>query len=250
MSEAQKGCEVTAAGRKFRKRDLVRLIVIAALLIGGAVWVSSPTVRHYISHVQEVKQLLESLGNKAIPVFLIGATVLISFGFPRLAILPLAGFLFGFIWGLVWTQLATLIGYYALFLIVRWAGRSVVEQRWPQVKKLHYAIEGRAVPAIIVLRQLPISGFLINVVLALSPIRHRDFLVGSFLGTLPEAIPLTFVGSSLADVSRTRSAIWVAGGTIVVLILWGLFSLLIRRTRTFGSLERQFEAIEEVDSNN
>ena len=44
-------------------------------------------------------------------------------------------------------------------------------------------------------RQLPISGLITNLLLGLAPIRHLDFLVGTAIGLLPEAIPFTLVAS-------------------------------------------------------
>ena len=63
---------------------------------------------------------------------------------------------------------------------------------------------------------------LINLCLGLSYVTQRDFLIGTALGLLPEAIPATLIGAGLTsrrgsptDLALAAAAfgvIWIAGG--------------------------------------
>ena len=74
-----------------------------------------------------------------------------------------------------------------LFLFVRWGGRDFVLCHWPRVGRLRGRFHSHSAALLVfAVRQLPISGLIINFLLGLSPIRHRHFLLGTAFGILPE----------------------------------------------------------------
>ena len=50
---------------------------------------------------------------------------------------------------------------------------------------------------IFLVRQLPIAGIVPNLILGLTPVKHRYFLLGSFLGYLPSSALVAAIGSGL-----------------------------------------------------
>jgi uncharacterized membrane protein YdjX (TVP38/TMEM64 family) len=60
-------------------------------------------------------------------------------------------------------------------------------------------IRRNGIISVCVLRLLPINGFTTNIALGLSPVSHVDFLAGSALGLIPEAIPFTLIGTGVTQ---------------------------------------------------
>jgi uncharacterized membrane protein YdjX (TVP38/TMEM64 family) len=165
---------------------------------------------------------------------------LIVMGFPRLLFCPIGGAVFGWSWGLVWTQIPTLIGYYILFLFVRWGGQGYVLRRWPRLQRMHKVFHKGAIPTIFVMRQLPISGLVINLLLGLSPIQHLDFVIGTAIGLLPEAMAMTAIGSGAVAMSKGQSAALVAVAVGAMVLVWIVFSVLVRRSKMFAHLRAEY----------
>ena len=220
------------------KMPVKPLIVFGVLLLGVLIVYLSP-LKHYLQHIRDIKEQLRSFGLAGPLIYMAGVLVLISLGFPRLLFCPIGGIAFGFFQGLVWTQIPTLVGYYAIFLFVRWGGRDFVIRHWPRVSHMHAVFTRNTIPTILVIRQLPISGLIINLFLGLSPIRHRDFLIATAIGLLPEAIPFTLVGSSAGKYSVAQSAACMVAAIVVLLVVWLSFWLIARKSKLFDRVRGQ-----------
>lgn len=221
-------------------KPFAKPLIVMLVLGGGLLALAKSPLRSYLAHADQMRATMEALGSWAAVAYIAVASVLMAFGFPRYVCLPIAGLAFGFWWGLLWTQVATLFGYYGTFAFVRWGGKSFVERYVPRLRKMHRVFHEHAVPTIVLMRLAPVSGVLINLLLGLSPITHGDFLWGTLLGTLPEAIVMTYVGSSAAHLSRSESVAWVAGGLIFVVLVWIVFSWVVRRSRSFHEVEKEY----------
>jgi uncharacterized membrane protein YdjX (TVP38/TMEM64 family) len=222
------------------KIPLKPLLVLAMLGVSILVVYLSP-LREYLHHVKEIKARLHSLGVLGPVIYMAAVFVLISMGFPRLLFCPIGGMAFGFIRGLLWTQIATLLGYYVIFLFVRWGGRDFVLRHWPKLGRPHRVFERHAIPAIIAIRQLPISGLVINLLLGVSPVRHLDFIVGTAIGLIPEAIPFTLVASGAVKVGGGESAAYVVGAVLILVVLWVGLWLVARRSKLFAEIHEEVE---------
>lgn len=219
------------------------LLVLAVLAVCMVVVYLSP-LREYLGQVKQIKARLNSLGLLGPVVYMTAVFLMISLGFPRLVFCPLGGMIFGFVKGLLWTQIPTLLGYYVIFLFVRWGGRDWVLRHWPRLQRPHKVFERHAVPAIVVMRQLPISGLIINLALGVSPIRHRDFLIGTAIGLFPEAIPFTLVASGTVKAGGGESAAYVVGAVLILLVLWAGLWFFARRSKLFAEVRE--EAVEDT----
>src|SRR5512147_2079051 len=96
----------------FPWKPLMMLAVVAAAF---ALVYFTPA-RKYLGNIQSVKYWLLSLGWVAPAAWMGIVFVLVAAAMPRLLLCPIGGLAFGFSRGLLWTQVATLGGYYALFL--------------------------------------------------------------------------------------------------------------------------------------
>ncbi len=97
--------------------------------------------------------------------------------------------------------------------------------------RLQSFILQEGVMGVILARQLPVPGLLVNLMLGLVALRHRDFLIGTAVGQLPEAVPCTLIGAGLLESSFGHS-VWVIGLAVAVAVLFwiGLRRLLRRET--------------------
>jgi uncharacterized membrane protein YdjX (TVP38/TMEM64 family) len=146
--------------------------------------------------------------------------LLVAAGIPRLVLAAAGGAALGFWSGLLVVQIGSILGHYAVFLIVRWGGRDFVLQRWPTLSRVADFIHDRGIVGVLLARQLPLHGMLVNLGLGLSRVTHRDFLLGTAIGILPEAIPVTLAAAGLINAPAQHTARFFVVGTIVVAILW------------------------------
>jgi len=206
--------------------------------------------RKYLGNVPLVKSWLLSLGWVGPAVWMGVVFVLVAAGMPRLLFCPVGGLAFGFWYGLLWTQVPTLLGYYVLFLFVRWGGQDFVLRHWPRVGRLKKHFHGHSAALLVFgMRQLPISGLIINFLLGVSPIRHGHFLLGTAFGILPEAIPFTLVASGLFKLSGKNTPLYIAAAVGIFLLVCTVMWYFSRHNKLLAELRNETEiADEEAES--
>jgi uncharacterized membrane protein YdjX (TVP38/TMEM64 family) len=212
-----------------------RAIKQAAVLLGGllalGVLASLPPVRHLLLDNQSrVKQFIHDCGPWAPVVFTASVAVLVGCGLPRLAFHFLGGALFAFWGGLLWSSIGTIIGYGVVFFAVRQLGlRELILRKHPAWAKLAARLKHHTVPAVILFRQIPLPGMVTNAVLGLSPIRRREFFLGTSIGLLPEAVPMVLIGSGLRKADLGQMALWLFGAVALFLAVWITWGASARR---------------------
>jgi len=209
----------------------MRTALAILALAGALVAVYVTPLRGALSEVGRLSSWLRGLGWVAPAIFVPAATGLIAVGCPRLLLCPIAGMAFGFLPGLLWAQVSALLGSYATFLFVRWSGREYVLGRWPRLRRYSHVIAGSGSFSVLLIRQIPLSGIWINALLGLSHVRHRDFLVGTAIGTLPEAVPVTLLGAGITQMSFGKGIAYVLAAAIWFVVAWQLVRWLRRSAR-------------------
>jgi uncharacterized membrane protein YdjX (TVP38/TMEM64 family) len=154
-------------------------------------------------------------------VLTLGVAVLAALGFPRFLFFLIAGMTLGFWSGLLWTLSGTLLGNYALFLAVRsvgheWALRVLARRG----KRLHDLVREEGVAGVVLARQLPVPGLVVNLACGLLPLRHRQFLIGTVIGQLPEAIPFTLFGAGVIGGFSKKSAGLIGLAVVALVLAW------------------------------
>lgn len=183
-------------------------VFLLVLALGVAIYFTP--LKSWLEQGQAIKDELALFGLAAPLVFALTAAALTAVGVPRLLVCSLAGIVFGFAWGLLWSQLATVLGSYATFLFVRWRGRDYTLAHFPRLKRFTRKLENRGLLSVLLLRQLPMNGFYNNIFLGLTPVSHRDFLLGSLLGFLPLGLTACLIGAGLIQADFTRAVQYVA----------------------------------------
>lgn len=226
----------------FPWKPLLMLLVVAAAF---ALAYLTPA-RMYLADIQTIKRWLISLGWLGPAAWMAIVFALVAAGMPRLLFCPIGGLAFGFWHGLLWTQVATLAGYYALFLFVRWGGRGFVLRHWPRVGRLkkHFHTHS-ATLFVFAIRQLPISGLIINFLMGLSPIRHRHFLLGTAFGILPEAIPFTLVASGTVKLTSQNTPLYIAAAVAVLLLVCAALWYFSRHSKLLVALRGETQTADE-----
>jgi len=126
--------------------------------------------------------------------------VLVALGAPRLIFYVLGGLAFGFWHGLLLAQAGAVTGSWLTFCAVRKGGRGWLQQRFGGHRFVGKAFRVRSsVKAVVMIRQLPLTSVMINGGLALSQVSARVFLLGTFIGYLPQGIIAALIGSGVVD---------------------------------------------------
>jgi len=196
-----------------------RKIVVLAAIVGvvlALAWLSP--LRGWLGRAREVSGQLRGLGVLAPLVVMGSVAVLVALGFSRLLLCTIAGMALGFWSGLLWAQLGTLLGNYATFLVARFLARGWAEQCLSRRGKLPALLQRKGIAGVILARQMPVPGLLVNLACGLFPLRHRDFLIGTLIGQLPEAVPCTLIGAGALAGSFARS-VWVIGLAVAVAVV-------------------------------
>jgi len=226
----------------FSLKPLIMLVVVAVAFV----LVHFTPAREYLSNIQNIKYWLLSLGWVGPAVWMGIVFVLVAAGTPRLLFCPIGGLAFGFWRGLLWTQVATLAGYYVLFLFVRWGGQDFVLRHWPRLGRLRRHFRGHsAALGVFAMRQLPISGLIINFLLGLSPVRHHHFLLGTAFGILPQAIPFTLVASGMFKLTGRNTPFYIAAAVGMLLLVCASLWYFSRHSKLLAELRQETEAADE-----
>jgi len=146
-------------------------------------------------------------------------TALVALGAPRLMFYVLGGMAFGLWQGLLLAQVGSLAGSYITFCAVRSGGRGWLKERFGNHRLVGKAFRVRSsIKAVALIRQLPISSVMINSGLALSQVNARVFLIGSFIGYLPQGVIATLIGSGLVDEKAMDGFGKLATAAVVLLV--------------------------------
>lgn len=223
------------------RRPVFKAILLLLVILGLLGMIYASPLRQYLTRLREINTSLSQLGILAPLIFTLGMAILVGAGCSRLLLCTVGGMAFGFWEGLLWTQLGTLIGSYLMFLFVRWGGQELVLRRWPRLGQLHMFMGRRGILTVMLVRQLPIGGIFLNIILGLTPIRHFDFLLGTVIGNLPEAIPCLLIGSSALQL-RPEQSIWQIVLAIgLLLLVWLGVGLYLRASQTAATVKHKVE---------
>lgn len=206
-----------SAGKSEKKLLVMALVVIACIAVVHF------TPLKTLTNDQTWKQQIHHFGIWASTLFFLVSTGLIAVGIPRMFLCGLASVLFGFKTGLVIGQMSALLGSYTTFVFARWGGRQWVAHRIENNKRLRDLLKKPSTFTVFLVRQLPIAGVVPNLILGLTPVKHRYFLLGSFLGYLPSSALVAAIGSGLGKgFSKQTLAYSISQITLAMLGLAGI----------------------------
>ncbi len=212
-------------------RPIIKALILFVILLAAIALIHLTPVRQSLEDVHALSLKIKALGWWSPLAFTAIAGILISVGVPRLLLCSVGGMAFGFYWGLILSQMGTLIGYYITFLFVRWSGREYILNKWPKLNKYKDFFKAKGILIVLLIRQMPIAGFYINIVLGLSHIRHANFLLGTVVGILPEAIPATMIGAGVISLSPAKSITAISIAVVFFVIVWTIVGRYLRSSK-------------------
>lgn len=207
-----------------------RLLVLAALVAAFVTFLAvGPDEAEIISRSAEWRTAARQNLLVAVGLFALAHAGLVALSLPvNLWLTVLAGFLFGAWVGAAVVSAASTAGAAVAFAAARYVFAGPVRRAALTRPRFASALAriDRGVAAhgafyVAVLRMTPVFPFwLVNLGLALTPIRLRDYLLASWLAMLPVTAVLAAAGAELAEITSFRDAL--APRVLVVLALMPL----------------------------
>ncbi|WP_233998955.1 TVP38/TMEM64 family protein [Microbulbifer pacificus] len=169
-------------------------------------------ILHYFNlddRLIELMQWMDTLGWQAGIWFALVIAVAIVFLFPGVIFTMGAGFVFGVIKGTIYVVLGTTLGAAMAFLIARYLfGQRTSAWVMSKIKpdNLGEIVRDEGWRMIMLTRMVPLFPFkLTNYFFGLTPLKFRDFVIGTFIGVIPITVNNVYVGSIAADLASIGS---------------------------------------------
>lgn len=170
---------------------------------------------------QQLQQWLEAMGGFAPVIYILLYTVGTLLILPSTPLNLTGGAIFGIWWGALWTTIAALVAAVVAFAFTRTIGRELVTKklagRWQAVDA---EISQGGLFYLFAIRLLPIIPYgIVNFVAGLTSIKFRDYLIGTFLGTLPGVLPFVMMGAGITKISQ--------GNILPLMVAFALTGILV-----------------------
>ena len=202
---------------------------ILALLLISSPFILTLPLKEWADHSETLRESFTTMGLWAPVAFILLTTIGTAFGLPRLVFCMVAGWLFGFAYGFLWSQLGSLFGAYGLFLLARSSQPERLLLKYPKLRHISTPV-GTGWLSVLLVRQLPLAGLYNDILLGWSPVTHRDFWIGSFIGFLPLGITASLLGAGAIEADLGRVAAYFALATLIFFLLsYGIKRLINRK---------------------
>lgn len=212
----------SATGRS--RRILLRVAAALALLLVLSVTARALGVRDWFASGDVLRGRIDRAGAAGpllfVALYLVAPYLLL----PRLLPATLSGALFGVWRGFGYTYAASLLAASGSFWMGRWIGGRSPDEAG-EGGRAGRRIGWRTICAIRMVPLMP--GDPVNLAIAQTATPYRTYLLGTALGVAPSLAAYAAVGEGLAW--RDRSALWIGGGVLLLLLVAGLLAL--RRSR-------------------
>jgi len=207
-------------------------LAVLALALGGLAITWRWTPLHEWLNLKSLVRLAETLNDMPFtPIAVVCAYVVSGFlMIPVTILIAVTGIVFGPVVGGLYAIAGALLSAFAGYMLGQWLGHDMVRRfAGDRINRLSRRIAQRGIPAVAIVRLLPIAPFtVINVVAGASHIGLRDFLVGTLIGLSPGILlTVTFV-HHLVEAVREPNVIAFAVLAVVAGILIGI-AILSRR---------------------
>ena len=208
------------------------ILVIVALLIGSYFWLD---LGQYVS-LDELRQRRDQLLTFTeqhfwgmLAAYMAVYILMAALSLPGAAILTLAGgALFGLVAGSIAVSFASSIGATLVFLAARFLFRDSIQKKFKKrLRAINAGVEKDGAFYLLALRLVPVFPFwVINLVMALTPIRTWTYYWVSQVGMLPATIVYVNAGTQLGQIESTGDIL--SPGLIGAFALLGLLPLILR----------------------
>ena len=187
-----------------RSRPWIRIgAVVLFLALLGAAWQWTPLKD--LVDLQRLAAWIEPHRNAwyVLPMISIAFIALGLVMFPVLVLILATGVAFGPWLGSLYAAAGCLASASVGFAIGRRAGLARLERvAGPRVRKLSQKLGRNGTLAVFLMRKIPAPYMLSNIIVGASPVRYRDFILGTVLGMGPMIVALAGFGYQLTRVVK------------------------------------------------
>ncbi len=240
------------------KQLALRLLLIAVFLAAVAAFFAFDLNQYF--NLETLRIQRDSLLRFAeqnlvlvLSVYMLVYILMAALSVPGAAVLTIAGgALFGVVVGTIAVSFASTIGATLVFLAARFLFRDAIQKRFGRrLKAINEGVERDGAFYLLALRLVPAFPFwVINLVMALTPIRTWTYYWVSQLGMLPATVVYVNAGTQLAQIESTGDIL--SPGLIGAFVLLGLLPLLLRwvlRMLRYRKVYRDFAKPARFDYN-
>lgn len=155
--------------------------------------------------IEEFRLIIKNFGILA-PVIFIAIFVFATIFIPSTPFLAIAGILFGFRFGFVYTLIGSFLSAMIVFLISRklgkdWADDILQNKYMKKLDEYNKKLEQGAIYDLIIFRILPIMPLnVLNILMGISRIGIRDYIIGTIIGLIPSNIIGVYFGEILTKI--------------------------------------------------
>lgn len=209
-------------------RRWVGLAVVALLIVAAIVaW------RLGYIEPRGIADWLESVGGEWwAPIAFIGLYIVFNvLLIPATALTLTAGIVWGWVEGGLWVLLASSIASLIPYLIARGGSEWVVRKLESAGGKIYEKLRDEGFMTLLLLRLIPLAAYnVLNYAAGLAGIRLRDYVLATFIGTIPGIFIFTYLADSIA-----RGVVSGSDAFVRILIAGALLAALALLTRLFAS---------------
>jgi pyruvate/2-oxoglutarate dehydrogenase complex dihydrolipoamide dehydrogenase (E3) component/uncharacterized membrane protein YdjX (TVP38/TMEM64 family) len=215
---------------------MIKKIVFLSLIAAAVIAFFALGFNQYLS-LEGVKQLQIDLASwradrpLILALILFASYVLITaLSLPGAAVMTLlVGAIFGLGWGLIIASFASSIGATLAFLMTRYVLRDTIQARFGErLKAINDGVAREGSFYLFSLRLVPLFPFfLINMLMALTPLKLRQFYWVSQLGMLPGTLVYVNAGSQLSELTSLSGIL--SPSLLFSFVLLGVFPLIAKK---------------------
>ena len=211
-----------------------RAALLGLLVIAGVAIVYISPVRGLLSStgIDGLRSWLAGTGSWAPAAFLVLTAAGVAIGAPRLLFAAVAGLSFGWLPGSLLALLGTVAGCLVTFGYARTLGRPWLQaRRGARLERVNNAFRDHGILVNLAIRAAPVGNcHVANLLMAVSPISLRDFVLGTLLGTLPETVIYALFASAAAQGTLRAGLAHAVGGGVLLLVLGTSHLVMMRRS--------------------
>lgn len=176
--------------------------------------------------IHEIKSYIDSFGNFAPIVYIIMFSLVPLTLFPDSVLAIAGGLAFGLYKGYIYTAIGALIGGTISFYISRKLGRNIVKKLTKdKLDNIETMVNTKGFSIILLLRLIPLFPFdVISYGAGLTSVKYKDFIMATFLGTIPGILVFTNIGAQALNIGSNNFYI-----SIALLILLIFISMILKK---------------------
>lgn len=233
------------------KRIIIFLIIVASIILSLIYF----DIGSYLSFSElknkqaDLVTLVKDNPFSAAAIYLLIYVVVTAISIPGAVILTLAGgALFGLSHGTILVSFASTLGALFAFLVSRYFLHDFVQNKFSdRLQTINQKVEKEGAFYLLFLRLVPaFPFFLINLVMALTPIKAWTFYWVSQLGMLPATIIYVNAGTQIAKISSVKDI--ASPSLLIALTLLGLLPLITKSLMSLINSQRVYKLFKKPSS--